>query len=151
MSPLDFRLTATIQFRLLRALCSVMKQILEGARAVFLSGRFINEQALTLAAFDNQADILINQFQVFKTKTFEPFEATEHAMIAIRQTRLHSALHTNSFHGINPDPYYFYEQNNFYPRYDNATFDNVSFIKQSLSINQSIMKRIRAVASFKLA
>lgn len=107
-----------------------MKQILEGARTVFLTGQFINEQALTLAAFENQADILINKFQVFKTKVFEPVEATEHAMIAFRQSHLHSALHTNSFHGINPDPYYFYEQNNFYPLHDNATFDNVSFIKR---------------------
>ena len=124
-----------------------MKQVLEGARSSFLDGRLINEQALPFAAFDTEADILINKFRVFKTRVFEPVDSSEHAMIILRQSRLHSSLHTNSFHAINPDPYSFDEQNNFYPRADNVTFDEdeVSFVKQNISSDQLIMKTIGEV------
>lgn len=117
-----------------------MKRIIDSIRNVFLAEQFITERTLTLAAFDKQANLLSERFQILQQKLFRPVEFSETGMIIIRQSHLHSALHTNSFHEMIPDPYYFNEQNNFYPLYDNASFDNVSFINQNLTVNQLIMK-----------
>ena len=126
-TPLDFRLTAAAQFRLLEMLCSLMKVTMEDLQAEFLTGQLVTERAISFTSLNDQAKVSIEKFETFKLMTFPPVEASALVMLTIRMGPLHSALHTNKFHLVAPDPYYFFESDAFYPLNDHAIFDAVSF------------------------
>lgn len=126
-TPLDFRLTAAAQFRLLGMLCSLMKVTVEDLQAEFLTSQLVTERVISFNSLNDQAKIFIDKFETFKLMAFPPVDASNLVMFALRLSPLHSALHTNKFRSIAPDPYFFFESSAFYPTNDHAIFDAVSF------------------------
>ena len=130
LTPLDFRLTAAAQFRLLGMLCSLIKVTMEDLQAEFLAGQLVTERAISFTSLNDQAKVFIEKFETFKLMTFPPVEASALVMLITRMGPLHSALHTNKIRLVTPDPYYVFESDAFYPRNDYAIFSAVSFCKK---------------------
>lgn len=137
-TPLDFRLTAAAQFRLLDMLCSLMKVTVEDLQAEFLTDQLVTEKAISFTSLNDQGNVIIEKFETFKQMTFPPMDANFLVMSIIRLSPFRSALHTNKFHLLAPDPYYFFEYYALYPTNDHAIYHDVSFCKevfQFISIN----------------
>lgn len=132
-TPLDFRLTAAAQFRLLEMICSLMKVTVEDLQAEFLAGQLLTKQAISSMSLDDQASVLIEKFKTFKQTSFPPVDASLLVMTIIRLSPHYSALHTNKFRSVAPEPYYYFEYDAFYPLNDHAIFDDVSALQGSVS------------------
>lgn len=142
-TPLDFRTTAAVQFRLLEMFCSLMKVTMEDLGAEFLSGQLVTERAISSKSLNDQGMILTDNFKTFIQMTFPPVEASYLVMLLVRLSPLQSALHTNKVRSLIRDPYYFYEGDAYYPLNDHAIFNAVSFCEKVLGFISVDHKRNR--------
>ena len=126
MTPLDFRLTAAAFFRLLAVHCSVSAADVADARSAFLSKQLVSKQVISPRELAIQAEVLLRNFNENLAHGSTSTTVAELTMLAIRRSRVDSAVHTNAFvlsvHGS--DVYRVVR--NYYPVNENSTFSNVS-------------------------
>lgn len=132
-TPLDFRLTAAVQFRLLEMFCSLMKVTMEDLQSEFLAGQLVTKQAIPLTSLDDQVSVVIKKFETFKQMSFPPVDAGYVVMAISRLSPHYSALHTNKFRLVAPELNYYFESTAFYPTNDHAIFDDVSVLQECIS------------------
>lgn len=129
ITPLDFRLTAAAQFRLLAAICDVTGQIVHETANEFLYGKLVNATVLSRADFIIQADVIINKFYAALDMAIKPSYSSYLVMLLFDQSSIQSAIHTDGFTSTVPGSNEYTIVSNFYPRHDNASFNNVSLLK----------------------
>lgn len=108
MTPLDFRLTAAAQFRLLAMMCSDQTNMMDNTESSFGAGDLITPVVLFESSFNAQADALKNKFQAAMEFATTTNLAVNLIMLVIEQSQIHSALHTNILEFAVPSWYSFY-------------------------------------------
>lgn len=129
ITPLDFRLTAAAQFRLLAAMCNISATSVNETVYEFLYGKLVNATVLSRTAFMIQADYLINKFYAALDLVLRPNYASHLVMLVFEESSIQSAIHTNGFTSTIPGSNKYNITSNFYPRHDNASFSNVSIFE----------------------
>jgi hypothetical protein len=125
-TPLDFRLTASAQFRLLATLCSILIKSVDTLQVNFLAGQLVSTQVMSQASFYSQANVLLEKFNVQFSFWLTSTHAAELLMLMIRVSVINSVVHTNAFQMSTPGSNQYQIVNNFYPLNDNASFSKVS-------------------------
>ena len=128
LAPLDFRLTAAAQFRLLKAICSLATEGVNFLRKISLEYSLVNAKIISRESLDSQTGAVVAKFNALVQSSLLSTRAPQFIMLAIMQSRIDSAVHTNAFHFSVPGSNRYESISNFYPRYDNASYDNVSCI-----------------------
>ena len=128
-TPLDFRLGAASQFRLLALMCSFSTAKVSDLLKNFLKGHLLSSVALSSDRFEEQASILVDKFHTAKATGISAGRSFRLIMLLIGQGRLESALRTDAVIFNIPGSSQFAYNTNFYPRHDNATFSGVSSLR----------------------
>ncbi|UJR12163.1 hypothetical protein I4U23_016340 [Adineta vaga] len=115
MTPLDFRLTAAAQFRLLGTMCSLMEATMEGLKEVFLTKEIVTKNTLSFVSLNKEADALIDKFQVFRDMSLVPDAASQVTIKFILTSRHHPALNFNSYQQMAPSSTLYQQQDTCYP------------------------------------
>lgn len=126
LTPLDFRLTAAAQFRLLKAMCSLTTDGVKFFREYSLGDSVTNAKTISRLSLNSQKDALIARINALVQMSLLSSRAPQFVMIIITQSRITSAVHTDAFHLNMPGSDQYEAVGNFYPRYDNASYNNVS-------------------------
>ncbi|CAF2816876.1 unnamed protein product, partial [Rotaria sp. Silwood2] len=124
MTPLDFRVTAAAQFRLLAAACSVSLISIDNLNKIYGQEQLVSAQVLSPASLRDQANALIGKFNAMMVEKITPTRGIEFIHFIISQDQTHSALHTNSFLTSVPDSNKFEAITNFYPKRGNVTYSS---------------------------
>ena len=127
LSPLDFRLTAAAQFRLHKTLCSLTADGIELFRQTSLDYSFISTKVVSRHSLGAEMDAVVTKFNALIQTTALSSQGFQFLTIFIMLSRAISAVHTNAFRLSIPESDQYEIINNFYPRYDNASYDNVSY------------------------
>lgn len=128
MTPLDFRLTAATQFRLLALLCSTVATAINDSRRGFDKDRLITSHVISRSVFQAELDKLVFQFQAEMLLDIKTSRIAQLTMLIIEQSRMKSALHTNTLEYTIPGVYSDYVVvNTFYPLHDDASVSNFRF------------------------
>ena len=125
-TPLDFRLTAAAQFRLLSATCSLAVEGLALVTAVFRDGRFNNDKIMSRQALNNTLHGIVIKFNALIDSALLSNRAPEFIIAAIKLSGISSAVHTNTFQISVPGSNTYETVDNFYPLHENASLTNVS-------------------------
>ena len=126
MTPLDFRLTAPVIFRLLALECSTLAKTVTEVYTSFLTEQLVSAQVLSNITLTEQANALREKFNALLDGELASSEAGELFTVTVRQSRVYSAVHTNAFLSIAPGSDQPQVTDNYYPRHENATYANVS-------------------------
>lgn len=126
LTPLDFRLTAAAQFRLIAAMCSNTIAAINGAIKNFHSQGLVSFHPLVSEVLLSQSVTLVNRFRSSIIEQHGEHSAFDLIMFFIRMAHIYSAVHTSAFVMSQPDSDQYQAVNNFYPLYDNVSFSNVS-------------------------
>ena len=132
ITPLDFRLTAAAQFHLLALMCSSSAIVVNAIHDEFSREKLVNANALSNASFITQVDIIIKKYYAKLELSVKPSYAAQLVMSIFDQSLTQSALHTDGFTWSVPGWDQFNVVSNFYPRHDNASFSNVSLLRDAL-------------------
>ena len=132
-TPLDFRLTAALQFRLLSLVCWLSHQTITDQHDEFFKGQLITGRVLSPGSFADETDALIKKFFASMDMAVPANTATQLVMLVLSQSRIDSALDTDAFQSSVPGSNDYRRTTNFYPKYDNATFVNVSALDKPYS------------------
>jgi hypothetical protein len=126
LTPLDFRLSAAAQFRLLAHICFFSEQMITKSLELYLTTALVSSQVIANTSFNDQADAMIDKFyKEIKLQT-EPSEAFKLVMLILFLSRIPSAMNIDAFTLGIPGLDQYTTIPNFYPLDDNATFSNVS-------------------------
>ena len=125
-TPLDFRLTAALQFRLLSLVCWLSRQTITDQDDEFFKGQLIIGRVLSPSSFADETDALIKKFFASMQKALPANTATQLVMLVLSQSHIDSALGTDAYLSSEPGSNVYRSASNFYPKNDNATFVNVS-------------------------
>lgn len=125
-SPLDFRLTAASQFRILALMCWFTKVAMNDVTGTFLQGQLVSTSLLPRKTFEIHAQSLIDRLAAAIEVSVRTDRAAQVTMMIITQNRIHSALHTNEFHISVPGSNIYEQVKNYYPLYENASYSKVS-------------------------
>lgn len=117
---------AASQFRLLALMCSFAAARMSDLLTTFLRGQLISNAVLANDRFEEQTSILTDKFHTTRATGINTARFFQLLMMLIGQGRLESGLHTDAFVSNIPGTDQFLYNTNFYPRYDNSTFDAVS-------------------------
>lgn len=109
LTPLDFRLTAATQFRLLALMCSDQARATDDTQNRFQSGEILSSNVMTEESFNARIDALVSAFQAKLDSEFTSNSATRLVMLVIEQSQIQSAVHTNALQFAVPG------LNTFYP------------------------------------
>lgn len=131
LTPLDFRLTAAAQFRLLAMFCQISQQTITDNYHEFIKAPFISAQVLSLNSFSEEANALINRFYKTMELGLTAAAATQLITFALGQSQLYPAIHTDTFDLAVPGSNQFQTISNFYPNHDNVTFTAVSLLRDA--------------------
>jgi hypothetical protein len=126
LTPLDFRLTAAAQFRLLKAMCAITTRGVNFLRKTSLEYLLVNGKTISRQSVTAQMEITIRRFNALVEMLLLSSRAPQLIIVAIRQARINSAVHTDAFHLSVPGSDHYEAISNFYPRYDNVSYNNVS-------------------------
>lgn len=126
LSPLDFRLTATSQFRLLALMCSFTNITINDLTNAFLQQQLVDAHMISRTSFQTQAGSLLSKLDAILDLSVRGFRAAQVVMIIVNENRIHSVFHTNAFHLSAPGSNTYTILENYYPIYDNASFNTVS-------------------------
>ena len=126
MTPLDFRLTAAVIFRLVALECSTLAVTVNEVRKSFLAEQLVAPQVLSGASLTAQSTALRDKFFALLAGELASSQAGELYTVTVRQSRIYSAVHTNAFLSIAPGSDQPRVLENYYPRHENATYANVS-------------------------
>ena len=126
LTPLDFRLTAASQFRLLKAMCSITADGVNFLRKTSLGYSLISGKTMSRLTLNTQMDAVVEIFNGFVQTSLLSSRAPQLIMTTIKQSVINSAVNTDAFHLSVPGSDQYEVVNNFYPRYDNASYNNVS-------------------------
>lgn len=126
LTPLDFRLAAAAQFRLLSAMCCISQQTINDNINGFIKQQFISARVLSPISLADEANALFEKF--FATmKLFLTADITSKVIMTMfTQSRIYSAIPTEAFLIGIPESNQYERINTFYPARNNITFDNVS-------------------------
>ncbi|CAF0938019.1 unnamed protein product [Adineta steineri] len=121
--PLDFRLMAMSQFQILILLCQTATWTISGDLNQFLTQQLATSQALSREVFEAQVVALVEQMQ---TTTVANVKYTDQLVsLAILNSRIMSALNTNTYLTKNPLVSGYYILHGSYP-VGNYSISNVS-------------------------
>ena len=124
-SPLDFRVTAAAQFRLVAHSCAKqMKQVKE-MQEYLLAKRIVTPQSLSVTSLKNQVDAFFEKLIITMLYSYGASAAHDYLSGILSIATLASGLRTNALQIIRPNSNQSMIISNFYPRYDNATFEQV--------------------------
>lgn len=126
MTPLDFRVTAAAQFRMLAMACSVSVLSINNLQTVFKQEQLVSTRVLSPTSLADQAQALNDKFTAMMETKVTPVQGMIILQFIISQNEGHSALHTNSFVTNIPGSQTFQSIPNFYPKNDNFTNSTVS-------------------------
>lgn len=128
LTPLDFRLTAAAQFRLLKAMCSSITEGVDYMQETFLGSTVDTSKIMSRVSLNAEMDVAIAQFiEMVRTGVISN-RGVQFVMMIIRLARINSAVHTDAFHFGVPGSDHYEAISTFYPLYDNATYNNVSYL-----------------------
>ena len=125
-TPLDFRLTAAAQFRLLSLICWISQQTINDNRNAFLKQQFINARVLSPISLADEANVLFEKFFTTMKLLLTADISVKIGIAILIQGRIYSAIPTEVFLLGIPESNQYERINNFYPVHSNITFDNVS-------------------------
>ena len=126
LTPLDFRLTAAAQFRLLSTMCSLSRSSIIKAQSGFSTKQLANPRASSLTSFSDQANALIKKFYATMNMQVTGTHGAQLFMTTIDTSAFYSALYTNQFETSVPGSGVYHAVPNGYPLHDNVTFNSVS-------------------------
>lgn len=126
LTPLDFRLTAAAQFRLLKAMCSGTLEGVNYLLQTTLEGEIAATKSMSRLSLNSQLDAVVATYNGFVQTSLLSNRALQFIMTVIMLARINSAVHTDAFHFSMPGSDQYEAISNFYPLYDNATYNNVS-------------------------
>ena len=129
LSPLDFRLIAAAQFRQLKAMCTVAAEGVDLFRGLLIGYSMTNRKTMSREMINSQMATAVSTFNVFIQTSLLSDRGPQFLIMFPRLRGAISAVRTNAFYlSISDSDQYQYESiNNFYPLYDNASYDNVSY------------------------
>ena len=127
LTPLDFRRTAAAQFRLLKALCFGTNSAIDFFLQASPDHSLISTTVPSRQTINSQSDGIVRNINALVQASFLSNRGLEILMMMIVQARVISAVNTNAFHLSVPGSDQYETISNFYPRYDNASYDNVSY------------------------
>jgi hypothetical protein len=127
LTPLDFRLTAAAQFRLLSTMCSLSSNSIIKVQSGFFTEQLVNPRAASLTSFSDQANALTKKFYASLDTQLTGSHGAQLFMTTIDTSAFFSALYTNQFETSVPGSGVYHAVPNGYPLYDNVTFNSVSF------------------------
>lgn len=129
ITPLDFRLTAASQFRLLAVMCSDQTALMEDTQTRFQNGQFFTPNVLTESSFHATMDALLDKFRIKMDSEITTNTAAELVMLVIEQSQTQSALQTNALQFAVPSWHSFYPVvMASYPSNDAVSMTNVSLL-----------------------
>ena len=141
LTPLDFRLTAAAQFRLLAIFCWISQQTITDNYYEFIKGQFASARVLSPNSFSEEADALINKFYKTMEVGLTAVTATRLVTFVLTQSQLYSAINTDAFQLSVAGSNQYQTINNFYPNRDNVTFITVIFFEMKRKRRQVILNR----------
>ena len=127
LTPLDFRLTAAAQFRLLKAMCSMTTDGVNFLEKNTLIYALVSGKTMSRQSIDSQLNTAVAKLNALIEMSLLSSRAPQLIMLIIKQARINSALHTDAFHFSVPGSDQYEAVSNFYPRHDNASYNNVSW------------------------
>lgn len=95
-------------------------------RNVSLDYPLISPKIISRQSLRSQTDSIIRKFKALAQTVPLANSGVQFIMMVIRQGRIISAVHTNAFQLSMPESDQYETINNFYPHYDNASYNNVS-------------------------
>ena len=128
-SPLDFRLTAALQFRALSLMCSLSAVSIENVKSAFITEQLVSTRALSSSYFKDQADALLNKFEVAMELKVTAYDGALLIVQIITAAMLYSAFQTNRLIKGVPGHDVDTSVGNCYPLHDNVNLNSVSFRK----------------------
>lgn len=126
MTPLDFRLTAVLFFRLLNIHCDYIIEAIERIQEVFRTKRYTNRYLLSTSSFNQQVIKFIGTFHTEIDLSMISSITGSFIISSIRESNVYSALHTNAIQMTVPGSNIYRAVKNMYPIHDNASVSNVS-------------------------
>ena len=127
LTPLDFRLTAAAQFRLLKAMCSLAEEGVDFFQKVTLGGSVASGTTMSRRFLNSQINTLFAKFNASVQASLLSSRAPLFIMVVIMQSLISSAVHTDAFHFSKIGSNQYEIINNFYPLHDNSSYNNVSY------------------------
>jgi hypothetical protein len=127
LTPLDFRLTAAAQFRVLKALCSLVTEGVNILQYFTIGSSTVNTETSSRLSLNSELNSLVAQFNGLSQTLLLSNRAPQFIMMAIMRSQINSAVNTNAFLLNVPGSDQYETINNFYPLYDNASYNNVSY------------------------
>lgn len=133
LSPLDFRVTAATQFRLLALMCSDQASTFDDTQNHFKLKFFITSHVLSESSFNAEIDVLMDKFLTNIESDITTDTAAKLVMLVIEQSQIRSSMHTNVFEFAVPSWNSYYPMiMTSYPLKDQNSFDNVSSFHLSI-------------------
>jgi len=126
ITPLDFRLTAAAQFRMLALMCTSSMKMVDQIKGSFINGKLVSAQLLSRNSFDDQIKAIVNKFSATLAMSVKPDNAAQRIMLATTQSLIYSAIQIDAFEIWEPGSNQPRTVSNFYPRYDYSSFTNVN-------------------------
>ena len=126
LTPLDFRITAAVQFRILKALCSGIADGVDLFQTLSLDYSLISTRTVSRQTLNLQTDAVIAKFNALVQTSSIANSGPQFLTMLTMLARLISAAHTNAFELSIPSSGQYEAINNFYPHHDNASYNNVS-------------------------
>lgn len=127
LTPLDFRLSAASQFRMLADMCLLSALSITTFQSGFAVEQLVSARLLSYPSFDEQVKALVNKFHALMNTRVTPQFGVEIFMRIIGTARVYSALHTNGFITSIPGSNEYSIIDAFYPLRDDANYSSVSF------------------------
>ncbi|CAF2978516.1 unnamed protein product, partial [Rotaria sp. Silwood2] len=124
MTPLDFRVTAAAQFRLLAMACSISMVSIDNLNKIYGKEYLVNAKALSPVSLQDQANALIEKFNAAMKTKVTPIRGYQFLRFIISQDYTDSSLHTNTLLTSVPGSDIFKSIINFYPKRDNVTYSS---------------------------
>jgi hypothetical protein len=126
ITPLDFRLTAAAQFRLLASYCHISKLMIDETQVDFLNGKLVSSHMLSKDSFEKRIQTIVNKFYATLAMSIEPADAAQLTRLTLTQSHIQSAVHTDALTLAVPGSNQYTVVPNFYPLDDSASFTDVS-------------------------
>lgn len=122
-TPLDFRSVAAAQFRLLAASCAKQINQAKGIQDYVLAKRIVTTKTLLEESLSNQLNPFIEKLSMTMEYSYSGSAPHDYLSGIIKLGGFISVVHTNAFQIIKPNSSTIIS--NFYPLYDNASFQQV--------------------------
>ncbi|CAF1361513.1 unnamed protein product [Rotaria magnacalcarata] len=126
ITPLNSRVSAAGQFRILALTCLVSVASIENLNTIYKQEQFVSTRVLSSTSLCSQANAIIGKFDALMATKVTPSSGMQLLEFILSTNGEHSALHTNLILTSMPGSQSFEIVDNFYPKYDNATYSSVS-------------------------